>query len=379
MGVVSGGANCIEVQFIFDALLENVAGPAVGYSVYNPGVMNAIRSSLNAAGVSSVDTQRLQVLPDDQGNQKCKYQVWYKTPNCRRATECTGEESLCPTETSIDRDRKCAYPDMGPCLKDGFKQTLPDYRCMVEGETAHFVDNLRRVYEGFKLAINERWREQLISILGNYLTLDGSGNVVDSASNPRTVYYPNKITADTAWFGFAPIKNEYARARMMLSPTIVGGSSVINYGIFQDQTGRSGTQGAPYNVFYDPEIDLDLGSDRLISFIPGSVTPLFWTDAKPGQAPLWNTSTKVRDAFNIGAAFGDEDLWVERIIQKDDCEEAISYSFKLWTDLFWVPADAYNLDCQQRSNLILQWQASCAEYDCSNIIAPGGVIAAETT
>lgn len=379
MGVATSEVNCIEVQFIFDALLENIAGPAYNYSVYNPGVMNAIRASLRTPGVSAVDTQRLGVLPDDNGNDKCKWQVWYKTPNCRRATECGDSESLCPTETNIDNSRKCAYPTMGKCLKDGFKQTLPDYRCMVEGQTQHFMDNLRSVYEGFKLAINERWREQLISIIGNYLTLDSSGNVVDSATNPRTVYYPNEITANTAWYGFSPIRNEYARARLMMSPTLIGGSSVINYDIFRQQSGQQGTQGNPYNVYYDPEMDLDLGSDRIISFIPGTVSPLWWTDAKPNQAPVWNTSTKTRDAFNIGAAFGEEDLWVERIIQKDDCSESISYSFRVWTDLFWVPADAYNLDCQQRSNLILQWKTSCSTYDCSDIIAPGGVIAPETT
>lgn len=370
-------ANCVDTRFIMDRVLEDIGGPALGYNIFQSGVLNSIRSSLQYPGVSTVDTQALQILPTEDG-QTCRYQVWFWPPECGESEECDGEEDLCPTETNKDRSKQCAYPTMSACIKDGFSQTLPEYRCVVEGQTFHFTDNLRRVYDRMKRAVNSRYRAQLIANLGTYVTLDGDDAEVDSSTDPRDVYYPTDYGSTNRWVGFTPISNEYGAAGLTLSPYVVGGSAVLNY-VNQQKMKEGNGSYAPFNVFYDPQVDSDLGSDKLISFVPGTVTPLWWTDAKPGAPPVWNTSLKTRDAFDLGAVFGEPGFVVERIIQYSDCTEKITYSFKLNTDLFTIPDEAYNnTTCNQRSNLILQWAASCSEYGCGDLLS-GGVIAPETT
>lgn len=370
-------ANCVEVQFIMDRILADVAGPAVGYNLFRPGSIEAIRSSVSFPGVSTVDTQALQTLPNEDG-QACRWQVWYKTPECGESAECDGNETFCATETNKDRSRKCATPIMTACLKDGFSQSINEYQCAVEGATQHYTDNLRRVYDRLKRAVNSRYRNQLIAELGTYLTLDSGGNEVDSAANPRSVFYPKNYETTSRWAGFTPISNEYGVAGLTMAPYVVGGSAVLNYSIQSKIVGETGSY-APFNIFYDPQMDTGLGSDKLISFIPGSVTPLWWTDAKPGQAPKWSTQTRTRDAFDLGAVFGEPGFVVDREIRSDDCTETIHYSFKLNTDLFTIPSSAYNnTTCNQRSNLILQWDATCTDFTCDDLLS-GSAIAAETT
>ncbi len=368
-------SSCIETKLIMDRVLKDVAGPAIGYNVFNSGVLNAVRDSLNYPGVSSVDTQALQTLPDADGK-PCRFQVWYDTPSCGESPECDDTETMCPTEINKDGSKKCATPIMGPCIKDGFSQAVEDYQCVVDGQTEHYIKNLRNTYDRMKRAVNSRYRDQLIANLGTYMTLT-AGAEEDSATNPRNVYYPTNYDSTNKWVGFLPISTDYNAAGLGMTKYVVGGSAVSNYNI---QSGIKGQTGSiePFNVFYDPQIDTSLGSDRLISFIPGTITPLWWTDSKPGK-PKWDSAMKTRDAFDLGAVFGEPGFWVERIIQLHDCDEKFTYSFRLWTDLFTIPDDAYSkVDCLQRSNLILQWIASCAVYDCNDLIS-GGVIPPETT
>src|SRR5680860_592627 len=272
-------ADCVEVRFIMDRALKDIAGPAIGYNLFRSGTIEAINSSLQFPGVSRVDTQALQTLPETTG-QACRWQVWYTPPECGESEECTGNETFCEDETNKDRSKQCAEPIMSACIKDGFSQSVNEYKCVIDGETFHYSDNLRAVYERMKRAVNSRYRAQLIAELGTYLTLNDAGAEVDSQANPRDVYYPQNYDSTSRWVGFTPISTEYGVAGLTMAPYVLGGSSILNYST-QSRMAEGPGSYAPFNVFYDPQIDTSLGTDKLITFIPGTVTPLWWTDAKP--------------------------------------------------------------------------------------------------
>lgn len=371
-------ATCIEARLIQDRLLKDIAGPVLDYQVLQNGTFNALKAAGNQPGLMKVDVDRMDILPPADGS-GCKYQIHYTPPECGESLECGDDDGdpwaggstpgdWCPTQTNKDRQEECTTPEMGPCIQDGFKQGINDYNCMIDGQIEHYRDNLRRVYDRMKRAVNTRYRNQLIAELGNYLTLDKeTGEVVSSASDPRTIYYPNDYTNSNRWIGFSPINVEYGAAGLTMRPFLLGGSAIMNFANNQLATGQSGSL-APFDVFYDPRIDQDLGAGAVISFLPGTAIPLWWTDAKVGQAPKWNTSTKTRNAIDLGAVFGEPGFIVDQIIQLDDCGESFTYSFRLFTDLFFIPDAARNaVDCLQRSNLILGWEAECGEFNCNDL------------
>lgn len=368
-------ATCIEARLIQDRLLRDLAGPALDYQVLQNGTLNAIRAADSQPGLMKADVDSMQILPPADGA-PCKYQIRYKPPECGESDECGDNPDdpwaggdvttdWCPTQTNKDREDLCTTPNMSKCITDGFSQSINDYNCMIDGQVENYRDNLRRVYDRMKRAVNSRYRGQLIAELGNYISLDpDTGEVVSSAEDPRSVYYPSDYSGADKWIGFSPISAEYGLGGLTMRPFLLGGSAIMNFANNQLATGQSGSI-APYNVFYDPRIDQDLGAGALISFLPGTAIPLWWTDAKVGQAPKWNTSTKTRNAIDLGAVFGEPGFYVDQVIQLDDCGESFTYSFRLFTDLFFIPDDARNaVDCLQRSNLILGWEAACGEFDC---------------
>lgn len=362
-------ATARKACLVQEKILSEIAGGVYPADLEKEtfGIVNAVKDSVKVAGVGRVDTDKLKDKPITDGAQRLEIRYMVKrcldsqTPNLNPCTD--GENGLNPW--------KYAYPTMNAPLYYEFTLSMGDFRSLCEGRTEHFRMLQREAYLSLMRQMGARYASQMIAEVGKYFHPSDCTLAVDSAAAPKTLSLLDS-TFKPQPMGLFPLFQEYKRAGITERPFVVGGDHLDAWN-FSRTIFAGNTEGYDPNrvrndrAYADYQVDQAFadGAFHLLSWAPGTVFPMEFFKYI-GEFEYFS-DTQTRRKFNLGAAVGAGDLFVDNSIAVVECGEEIQmiYKYFIHSDLFFIPDDAISEACGQCSTMILNWLTDCGELNCN--------------
>lgn len=384
MPILTSGIDCTKLELVTQTTLAAISGGLYPHdiSLDTYGTFFAVQDSIRSAGVSRLQTRTIKEKYTDGGT--TILEVKYKTKRCPSATAITKDYDApgtdhCPTIATNINEYKCARVVMGAGIEAGFGFGVDDFRTLIQDQPEALAEHLIEVYEALMAGINSKWATQLIAAAGKYKTDDIAGdcaNAVDSVANPMTL----KLTNASGHFnpmGAFPISQQYKRMGVSAGKRLIGGEhlDVWQHGLDMNlssyccdgATGRPKTAGISPYVDYTIDSEVGSGNSHVISFVDGSVQPVFYYDY---DLPFSGDPTVKMDVFDLGAALGKPSLLVDRIMKIDACTRSYVWQFRVHTELISIPDAAFEASCDQCNGYVLNWLADCGDTVCADYFTP---------
>lgn len=330
------------------------------------GLINALESPQNLAGVDQGIVQQLQALwgkgTINDADATCKFKVWVEKPVCGTATD--GVTSLCgntnttgPSEDRIQIDVKIAKaksvqgkiePSDVACLCNG---TIPD---VLRNEMTKAAKKILASVEADLVTTVQ-------ASMGDYI------NGTSSLTSPRTL---NLFAATATRFeaqpvGWTPLMLEYAQMQTQGGVIAVGGNAIFNYvTALQLAPSLAGEYRLPSGIttWYDPNVQGladQTFTNPLLTWAPGALWIMRYLDNVGNDVNHINDGNVDRTVVDIfGHLF---DLSIKRAADCDKLIWVLNYQYDLWN----LPQTVFGtcLDTNQKQ----AYDIGCDVLDCADL------------
>jgi len=383
-----------------EELLRGVSGQITPENIrVRPlGTFHAIQDSMSEGIVGINQLLQGKQIPKATTNAGDRVvQLEYWKPDCGAVAQCSAIDFDDCADVS-DAVNTYAYDQFYPdeCVGGVFSFDPDNYTVNCIDTVVDFRRKLEQEVRKMMKAENDVLVAKLAAACGNYAALSGAATV-SSLLNPKTL---NLLSATApvnpqplAWY---PLHREYEDMGVAdRTPYVVGGSLYFrsfnwsnDVGIFSGNVdGMDPNKQVDLNGYTDRRFDTTLnavaGSDRMISFLAGSVANINWFkyetpmlqsalgalgSTRNVYGPLQNSGTIVRQKVDVGSAIFGTPYEVDMFIEYKECTNKINVRMKRYYDLWTIPDDAFVAACDQNHNYLLLWSTGSADLTAALVI-----------
>lgn len=368
MGTTTGVTSqycCLVVQQMLERIVGSANYPANTYNEKN-GFLKAVISPENTNGFEQIQTtSRFGKGIPSAGNRKVE--IAYAARVCAAVTDGVGD--VCDTGTVYGDDLKYATADVTFNKTTSLRISKEDFRQLCEEPNSRLERAITNRVADLKKAVNNELITAYIAALGNYYTAPG-GVPVDSGAAPKSLILFNSNAAyglAPNGLAFTPVMSDYQRSGFSGEPIMVGGDMFSRFSMAQkvfagNMEGADPAKLGMPQMWSDYAVDTIFadGSQHILSWVPGYVQLLEWYAYPAGSIyeqfrEDYQTSTMTMGDFSF-----------DFTSKYDPCNGGYwDLTFTKVFDLFTIPNDAFSAACDQDSNGILQWLATCDSLDCT--------------
>lgn len=281
-------------------------------------------------------------------------------------------------------------------VKDSFSVDCHSLEDICTSLDDDYTQKLRDLTKRLMKKANKKVAEKVISGLGNYFAYSGNPTV-NSLASPRTIpLFDSKGVPQPQAMGI--LKDEYelqgvgdvAPVHLMGSSYFKNYNYIKGFGCCNDKGIDTGS-GVDAFGYRDPIIDrcfeaggFDQASKNLITFIPGAIQIVDWyefegikeVDPQSGR-PVWKpvrfSGNLVRQKVDLGTPFFGIPFVVDLQFEYDEKCNCLTVAAQKWFDVWKIPQEAFNPECNQVHNYCLRYGFECRDWTCDDLCLAGSV------
>jgi hypothetical protein len=380
---------CIKTEQTLEQIVGGLTPGLVETESF--GTAAAILDSERNGIISKVQTESTLGKGRPTATSNRKVQVEYRIPDCTAADN-TNYAFDCTLGTPAADTY--GYDDMRieDFVSDRFSVGVALYDDNCKDPLTELANKMRDSTRKLIKSYNDKLAAKMLAAVGNYYT-DAGGTPVSSLTTPDTLpLFSSTAPIKPQPMAMFDVSYQYERMGVSDRPIyMIGGSKKFqafmhSQRIFNGNLdGHDSSKVENINMYKDWRLDPIAagagiaGTERLITFVPGSVSVCHWYEfdnvakavSPTGRqifAPVQASGTLVRQKVDLGSVFFGREFIVDMEIKYDECGNTITYTMRKDFDLWKIPQGAFSTQCNQAHNYLLMWNLDCADYVCANIM-----------
>lgn len=352
-------------------------------STNNYGVFQAVKESSVRGGVVDKIIKNPLGKEIPQSGSTREMVVKYFAQDCTAAVDCT-DTTVCDDQSRATASPLLSLMEIEQCAEYSWSQSLNDFTDNCESYTRLLATKFDSAKRGILAKIDAYWATVIDANVGNYYA-NSAGEVVDSATDPRSIYLFSDFTGGSG--PLATNANAFIKANeeadLMGAATFTAvGDNALNKWLAAGSTYFGNTEGRDISrqtfngaLYVDNKLRNHVGASSsespIYTWVDGYIQPLFFNyyetpELEVNTDVITKTTIDLAPEYAIGQIMG---LPVDLEIRVDSCAEpypVVNYLIRARYDLWTIPDNAFNTACGQYHNGLLKWLAACGSDDCDS-------------